>query len=394
MAEVLEWEEESRFSRFSLISWWEQERLRSAKILVVGAGALGNEIVKNLALLGVGNLVVVDMDSVERSNLSRSALFRERDIGMPKAEILCSSARDLFPGINAVPMTENILHGVGIGVFRWADVIIGGLDNREARLALSRTCNLVGRPWIDGAIDVLAGIVRVFVPGDGACYECTLSEADWTILDQRRACSLLPRDSANLEPRVPTTPTTSSVIAGIQCSEAIKLLHGIEGLKNSGFQFDARNFDCYTVNYRRDPECYGHDCFDEILESDSCSQNSIVVDVLGEIDQRFGPGAIVEAPRELVCELKCDACGKAEAWHGALDSLNPDIATCPHCSASRSPKAFHRIHESTVSTEMALRELGIPAFDILRIRLGDRLIGFELSGDRNLVCGLPIGGVT
>ena len=68
---------EDRYSRFRLIPWWDQDLLKASKILVVGAGALGNEIIKNLALLGIGHITVADMDSIENTNLSRSVLYRE-----------------------------------------------------------------------------------------------------------------------------------------------------------------------------------------------------------------------------------------------------------------------------------------------------------------------------
>src|SRR5438874_13606964 len=73
--------QEGRFARLEAIEWWNQSLLSGAKVLVIGAGALGNEVIKNLALLGVGHLVVADMDRVELSNLSRSVLFREEDEG-------------------------------------------------------------------------------------------------------------------------------------------------------------------------------------------------------------------------------------------------------------------------------------------------------------------------
>ena len=63
--------EEGRYDRQELISWWDQDRLRAARILVVGAGALGNEVVKNLLLIGIGHIDVIDLDIVERSNLAR-----------------------------------------------------------------------------------------------------------------------------------------------------------------------------------------------------------------------------------------------------------------------------------------------------------------------------------
>jgi len=394
MSGILHWEEESRFSRFSLISWWEQERIQTAKILVVGAGALGNEILKNLALLGAGRVAVVDMDRIEKSNLSRSPLFREKDIGAYKAEVACREARAILPELRAVPMIGNVVHQVGLGHFRWADLVLGGLDNREARLAISRACQLTHRPWIDGAIDVLAGLVRVFVPDQGACYECTLSESDWKIMDQRRACSLLPREAQAQEQRVPTTPTTASVIAGLQCSEALKLMHGMEGLRNAGFQFDGRGFDCYRVDYRRDPECFGHDVFEEILEMEDASFRSSLDDVLSRIRARWGDKVIVESVRELVRQLRCDACGNHREYWCSLDSLGPDQAGCPRCGAPCAPVVYHRLDGQEVPAGVSLAELGVPAFDILRVRLEDKLFGAELSRDGKDWMDDHFGGTT
>ena len=78
--------QDDRYSRLEAIQWWDQERIKKTHILVVGAGALGNEVLKNMALLGIGNIVVIDMDIIEKSNLSRSVLFRESDENLSKAE--------------------------------------------------------------------------------------------------------------------------------------------------------------------------------------------------------------------------------------------------------------------------------------------------------------------
>src|SRR5690349_7348674 len=91
--------DDDRFDRLRRIPWWDQNRLQNAKVLVLGAGALGNEILKNLALMGVGNVLVADMDMVEPSNLSRSVLFRERDSGRPKAVVAAEAVRDIYPNV-------------------------------------------------------------------------------------------------------------------------------------------------------------------------------------------------------------------------------------------------------------------------------------------------------
>src|SRR5438876_12352743 len=84
---VLVIDDGDRYGRLRLIPWWRQDRLAAAKVLVVGAGALGNEVLKNLALLGVGTVYVIDLDDVEPPNLPRSVLFRAEDDGQAKAEV-------------------------------------------------------------------------------------------------------------------------------------------------------------------------------------------------------------------------------------------------------------------------------------------------------------------
>ena len=131
---------EDRYDRQRLIPWWEQERLAVARVLVVGAGALGNEILKLLALSGVGHIMIFDMDRIEVSNLSRTVLFKETDAGALKAEVAAQRVSDLNPQTIAVGRAQNIMHELGLGVFLWADVVICGLDNRLARMFVNSSC--------------------------------------------------------------------------------------------------------------------------------------------------------------------------------------------------------------------------------------------------------------
>src|SRR5207253_6035184 len=95
MSDVLFLDDSDRYSRLRLIGWWDQEKLRAAKVLVVGAGAIGNEVLKNLALLGVGHVWVIDCDEIEDSNLTRSILFRQADCGRSKAIAAAESVRNI-----------------------------------------------------------------------------------------------------------------------------------------------------------------------------------------------------------------------------------------------------------------------------------------------------------
>src|SRR5216683_685521 len=107
---------EDRFSRLRLIPWWDQSKIANCKLLVVGAGALGNEILKNAALLGFRKVVIVDLDRIEESNLSRTILFRQRDIGEFKAEAAAEAYRSLSPNALVQPLVADIVNGCGLGL--------------------------------------------------------------------------------------------------------------------------------------------------------------------------------------------------------------------------------------------------------------------------------------
>ena len=174
-----------RYHTFGYISWWQQEVVRNATVLVIGAGALGNEVIKNLTLMGIGNILIADFDTIEDSNLSRSVLFRATDRGRRKVDAAADGVKALNPDVKVKAWHGDINFEMGLGVFRHVDAIIGCLDNREARLSINRFSWAVNRPWVDGAIQELMGIVRVFRPGEGACYECTLTDHDYQIINLR-----------------------------------------------------------------------------------------------------------------------------------------------------------------------------------------------------------------
>jgi adenylyltransferase/sulfurtransferase len=383
--------EEDRFHRFSLIGWWDQKKLAAAKVLVIGAGALGNEIVKNLALLGVGNVLIADMDRIENSNLSRSVLYRAQDNGRPKAEVAAEAARDIYPAIKAHHFNGNVVYDLGLGVFRWADVVIGGLDNREARLAINRACWKVNRPWIDGAIETIQGAAKVFDPrgrgGDGPCYECTMSEMDWKLLQNRRSCNLLSKTEME-RGKTPTTPTISSIIAGVQCQEAVKILHGMESIAGKGFVFDGLSADSYLVEYQRKEECYSHDTLQQITSLDAGVQTMTVADLLAEARWRLGPKAELELGRDVLEKLICPSCRKEEVLFASLGRIAAEKAFCPDCKTTRREVVtFSKIRGQESFLSRTLAEIGVPPFDIVIARTADAAIGLELSGDAGNVLG-------
>jgi adenylyltransferase/sulfurtransferase len=378
---------EDRFSRFRLIPWWDQRKLQAARVLVIGAGALGNEILKNLALLGFERIVVVDLDRIEESNLSRTILFMSGDVGAFKANVAARSVKALAPHVRVKPLVANVVQNCGLGLFAWSDVIIAGLDNREARLWINRCAWKMNRPWIDGAIEGINGVARVFVPGAAPCYECTLGETDWKLLEQRMSCNLLLRE-ANTEGKIATTPTISSVIAGIEVQEAVKLLHGMPTLEGSGFVFEGLNHTSYKVEYTANPDCMSHFTFSDVVELAQKSSELTLEDLRQRGTKDLGAAdVVVEFSRDIVHELECPHCGTREERFVPVGSIRYEEGRCPQDGQMRVLKTVHSYSGSESFGRQTLDKLGLPLYDVFSVRSGEAEKAYLIAGDRAAVLG-------
>jgi molybdopterin/thiamine biosynthesis adenylyltransferase len=374
-------EREDRYDRQALITWWDQDRLANASVLVIGAGALGNELVKNLALIGVGTVVVVDMDVVENTNLSRCVLFREGDEGEPKAAVVAQRAAELNREIRAIPLIADAKLAVGPGLIAHFDAVLGGLDNREARLHINQACWKAGQPWVDGAIEGLMGVMRVFCPPDSACYECTMNEADHKLLAARKSCALLTRNEM-LEGRVPTTATSASVIAAMQVQEAIKLLHRDSlhsDFAGRGFVFNGLTHDSYVVTYKRREDCLSHDCYD-LAGAGSFERTRPLAELLRQAEGELGPDALLELEHELVRSMACGKCGVEESVNQPLETLATGDARCPECDGERQLALTHTLSADDDLLELDAKGIGLAPFDIVTARAGAERRHFVLDG--------------
>lgn len=379
--------EEDRYSRLRLIPWWDQARIAACRVLVIGVGALGNEILKNLALLGFRRVVIVDQDRIELTNLSRSVLYRSGDVGEEKAFAAARAYGALAEDALVQPIAANVVHDCGLGIFEWADLILAGLDNREARLWINRAAWKVGRPWIDGAIEGINGVARVFLPGHAPCYECTLGEVDWAILERRMSCNLLAH-RPDAGGKVPTTPTISSIIAGIQVQEAVKLLHGLPTLASRGFVFEGLNHTSYTVDYTENPDCMSHYTIPELIRLPEPSSAWTVEQLWRRAEQDLGSTEVtLEFSRDVIWRLVCPKCGETEERFAAVGSMHYDQGACPRCGARRVVETFHGYSGTEPWADRKLSELGIPLLDIYVARSADREIGYLPEGDREQVLG-------
>lgn len=249
------------------LSWFKQAKVEEARIMVVGCGALGNEVLKDLVLFGVQHLVIVDFDRIEPSNLSRSILFSRTDAEQHayKVDAAANRLREINPQIDVQTIKGDIAHEVGLGLLQQMDVAICCVDNRYARYCLNRLCMRAGTPWVDGGIDALEGTCRVFIPGKN-CYACNLGPEGLKELARRRSCSSIIQKNEEAG-RVPTTPITASIIAAVQVQEAMKLIHREEteqgeltSLCGKMFYYEGQHLTSRLVSFQAwDDDCPVHE---------------------------------------------------------------------------------------------------------------------------------------
>lgn len=385
---------EDKYDRLRRITWWDQDRLKNATILVVGAGAIGNELIKNLALLGIGRLLIVDMDAIENSNLTRSVLFRQKDVGRYKAEVAAERAMEMNPDIVAKAFTLNVIEDMGLGVFRRMTVVLGGLDNREARLAINQACYRVNIPWVDGAIEVLNGFARVFMPPHGACYECTMTDTDWRLINNRKSCAMLTNSQMN-EGKIPTTPTSSAIIAGVQVQEMLKILHHDRNLPNlSGkcFVFNGLTHDSYIVEYQSKPDCMSHDTYPSVEERAWSVRSMTLKELIDQIKREVGADAIVDFDRDIASVATC-LCGEQKELYTPIHKLNARSVACPSCDNTMNFSTFHSLDGTEDFLHKTLGEIGIPPLHIVCGRIGSQSRYFEFTADYDeIFAGLDMKG--
>lgn len=367
--------------------------MADAVVLVAGAGALGNEVLKNLALCGVGRLLIVDFDTVEAANLSRSVLFRDGDRGRSKAAVAAAAVRRLNPDVAVRAIAGDLTSVLGGGVFRHVDAVVGCLDNREARLFLNRSCLKVGKPWVDGAIHELLGEARVFWPGRGGCYECTLVPADYQAMNLRYSCSALARDIV-LGGQIATTPTIASIVGGIQAQEVLKLLQGLDVDPGKGTVFNGLTNEVYSATYPCHPDCLSHQRCEPIEE---CTDLSAATTTLGDLmvflRRRLGRDASLQLDFDLLVDFECVNGHPSPPVLRPITQVAETAALCPVCGSHRWPRQTHTLRGSEPFADRMLSQLGIPPLSLLCARAPEgESRYFELTGDYPRIFDFQCGG--
>ena len=381
---------------FTLLSWFKKDKVRNARVLVAGAGALGNEVVKNLALFGVGHIYVCDFDQIEISNLTRSVLFREEDAynHAYKAEIVAKRAKEINPQIEVTPIVGNLFSEVGFGLYKAVDVIIGCLDSRIARYQLNRLSLRAGKTWIDGSIENLTGVVKVYTPGV-SCYECGLSREQFNNIMLRTGCADVVRTQTSAG-RVATTPISASIIGAMQVQEAMKVIHTEESqpvpfktLSGKMWRFEGMTNAVNVYKYASwKNNCPAHERWDDIVKGENLSANMSVAQILEGLKNLLGVDALEINMRnnKFVEKIISDKPEKEFDIRIPESQLDNYISSNEELRKLSYRTLFHKcfienIDEYFPYMEMSLKDIGIPLFDILQVSTNKGQFFVELSAD-------------
>ena len=241
-------DELSRYSRHIILNDFGiqgQEKLKAAKVLVIGAGGLGSPVLLYLAAAGVGTIGIVDFDVVDETNLQRQVLFTVHDIGKPKADIAAARLKALNPFVNIIPFPLQFTSQNALGIIRDYDIVVDGTDNFQTRYLVNDACVLLNKPNVYGSIYQFEGQVSVFNYTD--------------------AGGVLGPNYRDLYPTPPPPGLVPSceeggvlgvlpgIIGSLQANEVLKVITEI-GTPLSGrlFLFDALKLESRIVKFSRD----------------------------------------------------------------------------------------------------------------------------------------------
>jgi sulfur-carrier protein adenylyltransferase/sulfurtransferase len=244
---MLSKEEFDRYSRHLKLQGFglkAQEKLKESKVLVIGAGGLGSPVLLYLAAAGVGNIGIVDFDTVSESNLQRQVIFTSKMAGKPKAEMAAEQLKKLNPFISVNAFTEKLSATLALQLFKEYDLVVDGTDNFATRYLINDACTLLEKPLVYGAINQFQGQISVlnfeYNGIKGPTYRCLFPEPPGP--GESPACS-----------EVGVLGVLPGIIGCLQATESIKVLAGIgEPLSGKLLMADLLNNQFNTLEIERD----------------------------------------------------------------------------------------------------------------------------------------------
>ena len=281
-------------------------------------------------------------------------------------------------------------------MYKAVDVIIGCLDSRIARYQLNRLSLRAGKTWIDGSIENLTGVVKVYTPGV-SCYECGLSREEFNNIMLRTGCADVVRTQTSAG-RVATTPISASIIGAMQVQEAMKVIHTEEGqpvpfktLSGKMWRFEGMTNAVNVYKYSSwKNNCPAHERWDNVVRGENLSANMTIAQILGELKKLLDVDALEINMRnnKFVEKIISDKPEKEFDIRIPESQLDNYISSNEELRKLSYRTLFHKcfienIDEYFPYMEMSLKEIGIPLFDILQVSTNKGQFFVELSADAN-----------
>ena len=276
-----------------------QQRLKAARVLIVGAGGLGSPAALYLAAAGVGTLGIMDEDVVELSNLQRQVLHGTRDVGRAKVASAEARLRDLNPHIDIATLHGRLSSTNALDILRDYDIVVDGTDNFQTRYLINDACVLLGKTNVYGSVIRFDGQASVFCTDDGPCYRCLFPEPP--------APGAIPNCAEG-----GVFGVLPGMVGVIQATETIKCITGTgESLVGRLLLVDALRMRFRTIAIARDPKCpaCGTREITQLLDYDvfcglDSGQRGDTVSATGAEDDEPGLSAAEITPRRLDARLR------------------------------------------------------------------------------------------
>jgi len=215
-----------------------QEKLKKARVAIVGLGGLGCPSSTYLAAAGVGFLKLVDKGVVDLSDLNRQFLYSQEDLGLPKVEVAARRLRALNPHVEVEPIKVELDKEGLLDLFKDVDLVVDGLDNWRTRFLVNKACVELRIPFIHAGVRGFYGQLTTILPGEGPCLRCIL------------------RAHPPEEEVIPVLGPTPAVLGALQALEAIKLITGLgRPLIGRLLVFDGLEMRLEEIHVSRDKKC-------------------------------------------------------------------------------------------------------------------------------------------
>lgn len=383
--------------------------LSNIRVLIAGVGAGGNAILTNLVLMGVRNITLVDFDYVEDSNLSRTVLFRKKDIGKSKALVAAERLKEMALSENPhiVGLHGNIMTDFGKGqLFMDHDIVISCIDTLQGRSFINDWCVRTNTPFFEMGFEGYTTNVTFFAPEDGyeqitdgkvieklptddgffpkiigrfnVCLREDIGQGDFD--GKRHSCSGFKITDTSLS-KIPTIQTAASMAGTFVATELIKYLSGKDSMRNKILHYYGLTHETICCNYKPNPHCTIHQENIPIYCLD-ISQDDTIGCILDKIHEKWNALPLIHVP-SFVFNGNCACCGKKMIINKLESEIYNNERWCLECRSlfedyehhleypNQWNKTSKEIHLDSDESLLKLRpsDIGIPRDDILSTML-------------------------